>query len=46
MAGRMRLVSDQTVIAAAMRVEDVIIETYLGQTAAFENWSTMPTRAA
>lgn len=30
MAGRMRLVSDQTVIAVAMRVEDVIIETYLG----------------
>ena len=30
MVGRMRLVSDQTVIVAAMRVEDIIIETYLG----------------
>jgi hypothetical protein len=26
----MRLVSDRTVIAAAMRVEDTIIKTYLG----------------
>ena len=26
----MRLVSDQSVIVAAMRVEDTIIETYLG----------------
>jgi hypothetical protein len=30
MVGRMRLVSDRTVIVAAMRVEDTIIETYLG----------------
>jgi hypothetical protein len=30
MVGRMRLVSDRTVIAAAMRVEDTIIKTYLG----------------
>ena len=30
MVGRMRLVSDQTVIDAAMRVEETIIETYLG----------------
>ncbi len=30
MAGRMRLVSDQTVIDAATRAKDAIIETYLG----------------
>jgi hypothetical protein len=30
MVGRMRLVSDRTVIDAAVRVEDTIIETYLG----------------
>jgi hypothetical protein len=30
MVGRMRLVSDETVIIAAMKVEDTIIETYLG----------------
>jgi hypothetical protein len=30
MVGSMRLVSDQTVVVAAMRVEDIIIETYLG----------------
>jgi hypothetical protein len=30
MAGRMRLISDQTVIDAATRAEDTIIETYLG----------------
>ena len=30
MVGRMRLVSDRTVIVAAMRVGDAIIETYLG----------------
>ena len=30
MVGRMRLVSDRPVIVAAMRVEDTIIETYLG----------------
>ena len=30
MVGHMRLVSDQTVIVAAMRVADTIIETYLG----------------
>jgi hypothetical protein len=34
--GRMRLVSDRSVIVAAMRVEDKIIETYLG-TAHFTN---------
>ena len=30
MVGRMRLVSDQTVVDAATRAEDTIIETYLG----------------
>ena len=30
MVGRMRLVSDRAVVVAAMRVEDAIIETYLG----------------
>ncbi len=30
MVGRMRLVADQTVIVAATRVEDTIVETYLG----------------
>lgn len=30
MVGRMRLISDQTVVSAAMQVEDVIIQTYLG----------------
>jgi hypothetical protein len=30
MVGRMRLVSDQTVIDAATQAEDTIIETYLG----------------
>jgi hypothetical protein len=30
MVGRMRLVSDQPVIAAAMQAEETIIETYLG----------------
>ncbi len=30
MVGRMRLVSDRTVIDAAVRVEDTLVETYLG----------------
>jgi len=30
MVGRMRLVSDRAVVVAAVRVEDTIIETYLG----------------
>jgi hypothetical protein len=30
MVGRMRLVSDQAVVVAAMKVEDVIIKTFLG----------------
>ena len=30
MVGRMRLVSDQKVIEAAMRVQEVIIHTYMG----------------
>ena len=30
MIGRMRLASDQTVIAAAVQVQDTIVETYLG----------------
>jgi 3-oxoacyl-[acyl-carrier-protein] synthase III len=30
MVGRMGLVSDQTVIAAAIRIEETIVETYLG----------------
>ena len=30
MVGRMRLVSDQPVINAAMQAEEVIVETYLG----------------
>jgi len=30
MVGRMRLVSDRTVVVAAVRVEDTIMETYLG----------------
>ena len=30
MVGRMRLVSDRAVVDAAVRVEDTIIETYLG----------------
>ncbi len=30
MVGRMRLVSDRTVVVAAVRVEDTLVETYLG----------------
>jgi hypothetical protein len=45
MVGRMRLVSDRSVVNAAVRVDDMLVETYLGQTAHFEKrWNT-PIRA-
>ena len=37
MIGRMRLVSDQPVIDAAMQTEEAIVETYWGLTAPFVN---------